>query len=354
MHLEEILRKGKDADFPTRGGKQEYINRYESITRILAPIQTNATAGALLAEVRKKFDQKDAINPEELIYLNDHGPDHIACVISRCSDILKSHKCNIGAYEAYILLVAINLHDIGNIGGRKDHEKRVFDQIDSLGAAMGSDSAEKKLIGRIAAVHGGTVAGTKDKDTLRQILVEDHILGKTVYPRFLAALLRFADELADDTTRAARYGMISGILPEESRIYHRYSESLTSVTVRKECVRLRFEIDSETASGKFKSSTGESYLIDEIYSRLLKMHRERVYCMRHMRIRLEIPKIEFRIVVDHPSDPLSHAFQIDDVLEEVGFPDAPGKGIHGVCRSLGVKNGKEIHDIIDEIKSANA
>jgi hypothetical protein len=267
--------------------------------------------------------------------------------------MLKKSDCAISGYDAYILLIAINLHDLGNIGGRTGHEKRVFNHIEDLGNFLGRDSAEKKIIGQIAAVHGGTIKGTKD--TIKALHVEENILGQSFAPRFLAALLRFSDELADDQSRAARYELHNKILPNQSVVYHTYSECLSSVVIERDKVRLKFHLDATTATKDF-SSRGASpvYLIDEIYNRLLKMHRERLYCMRFLRPKIEITKIDFRIDVDHPSDPLGKAVTITEILEDGGFPDIPSGGIVDLCPGLSCKNGQAICDEIVLIQNTAA
>jgi len=319
----------------------------KSAMEILEPIQKQAVSGTLLTDIKVRIGKGQKVDPKDLIYLNNHGPAHVACVISRCEAILKAHDCQITGYEAYILLVAINLHDAGLIEGRKDHEKRVFKHIKDLDKLMGVDTAEKKLIGKIAAVHGGAING--NKDTIKKLRDNEHILGVEVNSRFLAALVRFSDELADDQTRASRYMLENNSLPDKSKIYHEYSKSLSSVNIKQGCVDLAYSIDDAVAKKTFslickdKESPSDGYLIDEIYNRLVKMYREKIYCMRYLRGRkIEIKKITFRIEGDNSDDPFTPSFTITGTIEECGFPSEPSNGIGDLCPSVAKNTGEFI------------
>jgi hypothetical protein len=67
-------------------------------------------------------------------------------------------------------------------------------------------------------------------------------LGKEIRPRFLAALLRFSDELADENTRADRYSLEAGDIPMRNEAYHAYSNSLTSFAIDGREISLKFEM----------------------------------------------------------------------------------------------------------------
>jgi hypothetical protein len=345
--LENILINADPEDFP--GNRQEdYMRYYENAKKFLRPIQESAGAGAMAAEIKAKIEAGVPVKAEEILHLNNHGPEHIRCVIERCSRLVAVTGCNISGYEAYILLVAINLHDAGNIEGRMDHEKKVFKYIAEMGEQIGSDSAEKRLIGRIAAVHGGRMDGSKD--TIRTLQEGQHILGKPLDCRFLAALVRFADELADDSTRASKYMLKNELLSALSEIFHQYSLSLTSVQINNTEINLSYHVDHEVAIRTFSKDGENVYLIDEIYSRMLKMHQERIYCSRHLRHRLEIGPIRFRIEVSHPHDPLSTFESVTGTLQEIGFPDAPTRGIFEICPELDNFDGLTICNKIEKTR----
>ena len=53
------------------------------------------------------------------LWLTDHGPEHVATVISRINDLtFRDGNFVVSPYEAYLLLVSAHFHDVGNVFGR--------------------------------------------------------------------------------------------------------------------------------------------------------------------------------------------------------------------------------------------
>jgi hypothetical protein len=280
-------------------------------------------------------------------YLTDHGPEHVQTVIRRASQLVEHEGCELSPYEVYILLVGIHIHDVGMIvGGRERHEINQEAVMERLGMLMGEDRGEKVAIHKIAAAHGGSING--DKDTIGKLPENEALLGQRIRPRILAALLRFADELADERARAARFIMAVGQLPQGSEVYHKYAHALQSVIaqVPGDSVALDFEMTVEDACRTFGKADRRVYLLDEIFERTLKMHRERVYCMRFLRSLISIDKINVtvRVYGPHYSDERE---SVTYRLEESGYPDADIP-IHALCAELtdprygGIINGESL------------
>jgi hypothetical protein len=223
--LVDTLKSRPRKAFP---GEVAYYNRYVEVSEFLRrEVHPHVAVGAALADGN---------------FLNDHGPDHIEAVIRRASELVAFAGCELSAYEIYILLLAIQIHDVGNILGRIPHEKRPRDLSATLDVKMGPDRMEKRLIFDIGEAHGGDVNG--DKDTIGQLQERANILNHPVRPQYLAAILRLADELADDRSRAARFPLEKGLIPSHCIIYHKYSEALHSVMIDKQGgeVQLEFEL----------------------------------------------------------------------------------------------------------------
>lgn len=285
-------------------------------------------------------------------YLTDHGPEHIKTVIQRASRLADSPGCILTAYEVYVLLVGIQIHDVGNIFGREEHELQSETIMDQLSLLLGDDTGEKHAIYKIAAAHSGYSNGNKDK--ISKLLETNSLLGHDIRPRLLAALLRFADELADDRTRAARFLMDSGGVPTESEIHHHYACALCSVKTEMpgDSVVLHFELTLQGACATFGKGAEEVYLLDEIFERTLKMHRERIYCTRFLRPSITIDKINVTIRVYGPrysGDPRIITYR----LEESGYPEIVST-IHAICPELtdasygGVIDGKSLHALLSQ------
>jgi hypothetical protein len=266
-------------------------------------------------------------------YLTDHGPDHIRKLISRISDLLSAGEGCISAYEAYVLLCAAQVHDVGNIFGRDKHEEKSWQIMERNRATLPPDTIEQRLIYDIAKAHGGD-----RKDKLSDMPRTYDIAQTTVRPQLLAAILKFADELAEDSERAARYTAQLGLLGG-SEIFHEYALALQNVSIDGPSreVRFRFEMPVSRAIRTFtKGSAGamsDVYLLDEIFKRTMKCHCERMYCSRFMRSVVDLTAVAVNIAVTNEA-----GYKVEETiaykLAETGYPNASGQDIYEICEDL--------------------
>jgi hypothetical protein len=307
--------------------------------------------------IRVDLEKKKKLN--NVIWLNDHGPDHIKTVIERASHLLNNgDRLLLNAKEIFLLLNAIQLHDVGNFYGRVNHEKKVIEAIrDGLSPAL-FDATEVKYVNDIASVHGGKIVykdGIQSKDTISRIQPEIKTDGYDVKLQVLAAILRFADELADDHNRADTKSLNEGKIPKGSEIFHAYASCLDTVRIEhsKKWVELHFKVPKEYTLRKFGKIDGRRikyvFLIDEIFSRAMKMHFERIYCSKFWKHHVEIEKIWVRI--DFYASPSAEKFTEKDlkVHDEITFTlqdhEYPSSDldIYTMCPSLRFKNGSLIN-----------
>ena len=117
--------------------------------------------------------------------------------------------------------------------------------------------------------HGGMVAGEGSRDTIGRL---SH--GRRV--KRLAAILRFADELADDHTRTSRFaiGAVEEVSPG-SNVFHLYADRLRELQISHESssVELTFELLREHIADRYPKRNERVFLFDEIMDRTLKTHR---------------------------------------------------------------------------------
>src|ERR1039457_4917291 len=89
--LDDWFKKRRTGDFGDL--KTNYVARYNALEDFLKKdIHPLVSIGAAVADG---------------IFLNDHGPAHVATVIKRASELISTETCTLTAYEAYILLAAI-------------------------------------------------------------------------------------------------------------------------------------------------------------------------------------------------------------------------------------------------------
>lgn len=217
--------------------------------------------------------------------------------------------------------------------------------MDTMGRAAFPDNTERRVIYKVAAAHGGlTVEGSKD--TIGDIKLHLPLFNTKVRKRLLAAVLRFADELADDSTRASRYALEEGLIPKSSEVFHAYSKALKSCEINEREVSLSYELSYDDATRKYGKLDGEIYLIDEIFERTHKVLTECIYCMRYCREILNIEKIKVNVGIydneffNEIHEPITYE------LQEIGYPDMQ-TNIFGVCPALETKTGEIVKSEIE-------
>lgn len=352
--LTKWLLDGYDGWSHTRfpgGGKINYAEVIKQTDRYLNQhVHKNVETGAAARELG--------------LFLTDHGPDHIRMVIRRAEKLLgKAQLTNEGRekesgvlepYEVFLLVAAIHFHDVGNWYGREGHEKRIIDVMAKVPTFMELDRFEQGLIARIAASHGGRING--NPNTIGR-LPETEKSGDISYrPRLIAAILRLADELADERSRASQFGLQNPDDFPNCLIYHKYAFSLSSVDVEptNQQLELRFQISQVDASVTFpifRNGNDEPvkiYLLDYIYERTLKTYREMFYCSQFMReLYCQFHQVAVRI------DALCDAVDFEPVetisyrIGEIGYPDDN----HGTLMSLAPRhenapNGASMAEIL--------
>ncbi|OHC74589.1 MAG: hypothetical protein A3G18_08570 [Rhodospirillales bacterium RIFCSPLOWO2_12_FULL_58_28] len=326
--LEETLQhlaKEKPDDFPTGHTNLNYFKRYTDLRdKLNAEFHPHVRTGAMITDGG---------------LLTDHGPDHIKTVINRSGQLLhiKDDKqgYDLTGYEIYLLLVAIHFHDVANILGRDDHEKRIGDVMAKYSSHLG-DSVEQEYIQKIAGAHGGNIDG--DKDTISRLPYEEPVNCKRIRLQILASILRFADELADDSSRASTTIQEFNNIPGGSEVFHKYASCLNSVMVdpSAKSVELHFFVNVADLTRTFGKKTNDGveqvYLLDEIYSRTLKTHIERIYCSRFMVPFVDIRTIYVRVKGLRAGEEIGEKMPtIDYRLEETGYPEAKKGGVLNMC-----------------------
>jgi len=322
LTIEDWLKNPPDSAFKY-GHRVNYFKKYENLKDFcIDQVHKHVALGANLKDNQ--------------IFLNDHGIDHINTVIKRATELIKGSREDLKAKEIFYLLCAIQLHDVGNIFGRYNHEMKSTEIIKSAGILFSDDNSEQKLIWNIARVHGGRNS-LNGKDTISELKPHKNMDSEIIRTQLLSSVLRFADELADDRKRAAKWSLDNGIIPPPSRIYHEFSLSLNSVIVDHEhhAINLEFEVNEEKLKTLYTKEKTSTFLIDEIYDRILKMHLERIYCMRFMRRIIDIDKIHVNIEFLSPYLDVQVNFNpIEITLAESGYPEKPEKGIFEICPLL--------------------
>lgn len=237
--------------------------------------------------------------------LSDHGPRHIENVLNNAYHLLHQDTPeaingrttnafdDLSTYEAYVLGFSIMYHDVGNIFGRVKHNLKVSEIFTESFTKYDLDQDLRDLVNDIASSHTGPKdSNGKQIDTLSTVDLRGLWNNKTIRCQQLAAILRFADELAEGPQRASI--RISGHLPfndenriaEGSVIFHQYAKCL-SIQIDRSGNRIviTFRIDI----AEFDESEQETKvikLLNTLWSRIDTLNQERKYA-RHYTDKLE-------------------------------------------------------------------
>ncbi|MDR1181499.1 MAG: hypothetical protein LBL13_05945 [Bacteroidales bacterium] len=213
--------------------------------------------------------------------LTDHGPFHVANVLKNAWYLLTYHDASkkleaikkFTALDLYVLCLSILFHDVGNINGRANHNRKVLDVYNYVRNNKSKYLDEKRLITKAAEVHcGKTNAGSSD--TLLDIGNELYPLsGDPIKLLEIVGILRFADELAEGPQRTSDYLLKTDKITPESELYHKYA-SITHPFIDRDAGRivLRYDIN-------VKNETIDSLkeILLYTYKRIIKLDEERKY-----------------------------------------------------------------------------
>ncbi len=367
-HLDQYLEDNRFT-FEISGEKIEYWGLYQGLKKHLLPIHAEVTAGAILDDIESQIREIES-NPvdensksnyfklSKVRWLNDHGPNHIKTVIKRATQLLANGVISLTEREVYFLLSAIHLHDIGNIFGRIGHERRIMKVVADGKEHIGTDRMDRIWITKIAEVHGGTVSGTRNKDTISQLDLFADYDNEKVRLRLLASILRFADELAEEKYRGSETLLENGKIPKGSEIFHLFSLCVSSIGVEHSTgtIKVQLGVNIKYLEQKFGKGEEDVYIIDEIYTRMIKMHLERIYCSRFWKPDIQLEKISVRIVFYSDFWEDLRPPDLTFTLEENGYPQT-SKTIFELCPDLvndGVNmDGSYYNDLMRDQKKVN-
>ena len=284
LPLEQWLKKhSKGEEFPD--SDINYFDRYKSIKTALTPI---------FEQVNVSLAQDGGIH-------TDHGPRHVEQVIRYMGKLLQCENRNspieLKPYEVYLSLVAVLAHDVGNVRGRENHEQRAFELLREHCNDIVPDTMELKSVSDIAMAHGGKYLG--GKDTIHRLKENNGHSGTSFRPRLLAGLVRLADEICENSQRAAPDEVA---IKPENLLFHKYAKSIKHTDIDRESklVLIEYQILVSQILLKFQNASGKRvFLIDEIFNRLEKMNLELTYCSKFIWEVIRLNGIQAKIAIIH-------------------------------------------------------
>lgn len=280
----------------------------------------------------------------------DHSIDHVENVLSNAGKLLDfdNGKNKLHALDLYCLILSILFHDTGNIFGRKDHHKKISKIYNFACPETTRDKQEKILIQKVTEAHTGE-ARDGTKDTLKELDERFPFHDDMVRLRDIAAIVRFADELAEGRQRTSLFMLKNHKYGKKSKIFHNYADT-TKITIDagNERIALTYNIDLKIAKPrdlKGKSAKELKELLMYIYQRIDKLNQERKYAKHYCNTLTKFKRltITFNFLIDGERQLLNLPEDLN--LTDLVVPGDTDKGFLECYKVYEVKN------VIDSIRA---
>ena len=212
--------------------------------------------------------------------LTDHGPDHIHHVLENVFKLLEGEIKHFSPIEQYILGLSVLFHDVGNLHGRQDHNKRIARFYDHVRNGP-KFNQEKALVVRISQAHTGK-ALNGSSNTLADVPKVWQFEGEPIKTREIAAIVRFADELAEGRQRTSEYMRQHDVYEPDSAGYHDYS-SATDITIdrRNQRIAITYQFHIDKKKDLEEEISRLKAFLEIACGRLAKLAIERRYARFH-------------------------------------------------------------------------
>lgn len=228
--------------------------------------------------------------------LTDHGAKHVQNVLENLIALLSDGGDikSLTGIELYFLGMLALFHDVGNIHGRKNHQQNVDQIFDFVRGTNPSVRREKTLIVRAARAHTG-LALNHTTDTLRDLEIDEQLEGKKVRFQQIAAILRFADELAEGPQRTSQLMREQGLFTADSDMFHEYA-STTNVLIDRggQRIVLTYEVPIKQKGDDHERSIELSNFLSFVFDRISKLDQERRYARFYAELLEPFRTIEVR------------------------------------------------------------
>lgn len=215
---------------------------------------------------------------------NDHGPGHIERVLANLAALLSGDSVErgfVGIYEVFLAATAVVAHDIGIIDGRKCHAERSAELLDLLASKniFLFDSYSRAILDVAIRCHSSSA----DIELTCQHLAEVETLhGHRVRPRFVAAIVRLADELDEDHRRAEAWVQPFLPLPPASSPYWEFCQRIAGVAINRNDIVFTVAFEPEDVLRFVAIEGSDERFIRFFAKKLGKINRERELTKRHL------------------------------------------------------------------------
>lgn len=332
-----ILAAKNDVNHAYHGDAIRYYSKFRALEEhFFNNIHPSVDTGLAIAEERTRSSANRNSGPSNIMTL--HGSSHIVDLIKSLDKLTsnlyeKDSRNELDPLEAYLLLCAAHMHDVGNIGGREGHAHRSQELIKDNKELFVS-SATRQQVFDIASVHGGRDPDY-GKDTLRRINSSN--IQRPRLP-MLAAILRLGDELSENPDRVPAELAKWHDASEKSQQAYLYARSFEKFEANSDDLHIRFNLYPELYNYTTRMKGKTIGCFDVLEERLNKLELESRYCSQYGRPAFNISKILITILCyDNPLPSTPSRIKNLTLDLERGYPEGL-PSLNDRCQEL--KDGK--------------
>ena len=253
--------------------------------------------------------------------LSDHRAEHIQNVIENVTFLLGysnehgteatwSIPTGLTINDLFLVLLGCLTHDVGNILGRERHNQKIAEVARLAGPAWSLwDVGDRMVIEAIGRAHTGkSAAGTRD--TIEALSTQPaYFAGGKVSSGEVAAIVRFADELAEGPQRTSQVLLQQKLIEEASEIFHLYAR-ITRHHIDHAAGRILITYyidlnDSVLPDDQAEKRATLEALLKIAYSRSLKLNAERQYARHYSVLLSRYKETSISIVFSENGQPMN-------------------------------------------------
>ena len=321
----KIVRARKNQSGMDRSEAESYFTAFRSLEEHFFEKEHVFTdTGLAMAENVSNCGEVGGENDRRFTIMTTHGPRHVADLITNLDKLARnidqkgnSNMGRLDIHEAYILLCSAHLHDVGNIGGRKNHPDEIRDKIASNKTRIAGTFSAQQIF-EVASAHGGEDEEF-GKDKIRRIRT-----GKGTGPRLqlLAAMLRLADELAENPERVPEAILERLKAVPESLLAFAYARCFQDFHIEGETLQINFRVCPSQRNLTTEVEGDTVTFFKFLETRIDKMEKEAKYCSQYGRPELNIAEIKIAIFFHEDEIPSKVERTANLTLElEQGYPE---------------------------------
>ena len=211
-----------------------------------------------------------------------HDGSHVINVLDNIFKLLSNQILNITCETLYFLCLSTLFHDVGLVFGRKEHQNKISEIYNSAPERrnLHKFGNEKIIISKTVEAHSGNGLNITN-DTLENLGVLSGY-SERINTQEIAAILKFADELAEGGQRTSDYFIEKDMYVKCSKIYHLYSQSYQSIiSYNENKIAVTYNI-TIYLNNKNELMVDQDIMLNDflkfIYDRIIKLDDERKYC----------------------------------------------------------------------------